>query len=117
MFRSEGTEFDSWLVTQDFAYNPGNASLTGVVYSDTAKADNFYTPGEGVGGVTITAQISGGTARFTATTWASGGYVLQLPPGTYRVMAAGGGLSKMMDRGTITIGKENVAMDFRLVKP
>lgn len=117
MFRSEGTEFHSWLVTQDFAYNPGNASLTGVVYADTVKADHFYTPGEGLGGVTITAQVPGGTARFTTPTWASGGYVLPVPPGTYRVMAAGGGLPKVMDGGTVTIGKENLAMDFRLAKP
>ncbi len=116
-FRSQGTDFNSWLVTQDFAYNLGNPCLTGVVYSDIVKADGFYTPGEGLGGVTITAQVTGGSAKFSAATGASGGYVLQLPPGAYRVMAAGGGLPKMMDGGTVAIGKDNVGVDFRLGGP
>jgi uncharacterized protein YkwD len=113
-FRSDGTTFSSWLLTQDLAYNPGNSFLTGVVYSDTVKPDRFYTPGEGRGGITITAQRQGGSAKLTATTWSSGGYVLQLPPGVYRVTAAGGGLPAPLDGGTITIGAENVTVDLQI---
>lgn len=114
LLANAGRQFNSWVVTQNFAYNPGNPFLVGVVFADTVTRDEFYTPGEGKGGVTITAQRKGGTARFTAKTWASGGYVLQLPPGTYQVTAAGGGLTKAVDGGTVTIGKVNAAADFAI---
>ena len=93
------------LVTQEFAWHQGNAFLTGAFFQD-AQGTGFYAPGEGDGGVTITAQGTGGQGTFQAQTWSSGGYSLQLPPGTYNVTASGAGVGTQAT--TITIGQDNV---------
>jgi hypothetical protein len=77
------------LVTQDFLTRSGFVFLTGVAYNDTTVQDDFYTPGEGVPGVTITATPVGGGALQVTTTYGSGGYALQLADGAYSVTATG----------------------------
>ena len=62
------------LATQNFAYSgsspsPDGPFITGVVYQDL-DGDNFYTPGEGVSGVTITPSAG----AYHAVTSGSGGY-------------------------------------------
>jgi uncharacterized protein YkwD len=105
--------FNVTIAAQDFAYSSGRVFLTGVAYDDTKVSDNdFYTPGEGLAGVTITAKRTSDNQTFTTTSWAAGGYALQLSPGTYTVTASGGGLSGTVDAGTVTIGSENVKRDF-----
>ena len=94
------------LVTQEFGWRQGNAYLTGNFYDDLAGIQ-FYQPGEGLGGVTITASGTSGQGTFRAQTWASGGYSLQLPPGTYQVTATGGNLPGTQVK-TIAIGLDNV---------
>jgi uncharacterized protein YkwD len=100
------------MLTQDFASESGKAFLTGVAYRDTVAKDRFYTPGEGLGGVTVTARRAADGAVFSTTTFASGGYSLQLAPGSYAVSASGGPLAEGVDFGTVTIGSENVKADF-----
>jgi uncharacterized protein YkwD len=78
--------------------------LTGVVYND-ANGNGQYDVGEGLGGVTITVVGVGST-----TTFASGGYEMQLAPGTYTVIAKGGGLAAPQIY-QVTIGGENVEQD------
>ncbi|HEV3167694.1 MAG TPA: hypothetical protein VGZ22_27060, partial [Isosphaeraceae bacterium] len=85
---NQGLNVGPALVTQEFGYRSGNAFLTGVVYQDNDN-NQFYTPGEGLGSVVITATGRGGQGTFQTTTWDSGGYSLQLPPGTYSVTATG----------------------------
>lgn len=104
--------YHALMTTQDFAYTGSASFLTGVAYNDTVKADHFYTPGEGLGGVTITATPVGGGTALTTTTWAAGGYTLALPAGTYHVTASGGTLASAIDGGNVTIGALNVAVDF-----
>jgi uncharacterized protein YkwD len=66
-----------FVTTQHFgARADAPAALTGVLTSD-ADGDAFYDIGEGLGGVTVTAEGAAGT--FTATSHASGGYTLPLP--------------------------------------
>jgi uncharacterized protein YkwD len=77
------------------------ACLTGVVFNDQA-GNGQYAVGEGLGGVTITVQGVGST-----TTWASGGYTMQLNPGTYTVTASGGGLVVPYTK-VVSIGARNV---------
>ena len=36
--------------TEDYAYVAGNAFITGAAYNNTVEDDDFYTPGEGLGG-------------------------------------------------------------------
>jgi hypothetical protein len=79
--------------------------LTGVVYND-ANANDRYDLREGLGGVRISVSGAGSTTTFN-----SGGYSIQLRPGTYTVTASGGGLSTPLIR-TVTIGSTNCRLDF-----
>ena len=96
------------VVTQEFGWQSGNAFLTGVVYTD-ANHDSAYEPGEGLGGVTIKAVGKNGQGTFQVQTWASGGYSLQLPAGTYTVTATGN--VPAASSRVITIGQDNVGWD------
>ncbi len=100
------------MLTQDFAYSAGHSFLTGVGYADTVTRDHFYTPGEGLGGITITAIRDGGGQTFTTTTTSSGGYSLRLAPGRYSIMASGGGLGQSQFLPNVMIGAENRKIDF-----
>lgn len=79
--------------------------LTGVVLND-ANGNGQYDAGEGLGGVTITVAGVG-----AVTTFATGGYGIQLSPGTYTVTASGGGLGAAVTR-TVTLGSTNVRMNW-----
>jgi uncharacterized protein YkwD len=74
--------------------------LTGVVYND-ANHNGKYDNGEGLGGVTVSVAGVGAVA-----TWGSGGYSLQLNPGTYSVTFNGGGLAGPVTR-QVTVGAIN----------
>jgi hypothetical protein len=84
-----------------------DANLTGVVFND-ANRNGSYDIGEGLGGVTISA--AGKKGHGSTTTFASGGYSLPLPKGTYTVTASGGGLAHAMTQ-SVTIGTLNVRLD------
>ncbi len=96
----------STFVTEKFG-DTGKTYLTGVVIDD-ADGDNFYDLGEGQGDVRITAWNDDGV--FATATWDSGGYTLELPPGTYNVAFEGGDLDGVYET-TVTIGSENVKLD------
>jgi len=66
------------IVTQDFAIAAGTTTpfVTGVAYYDL-NGNNFYDPGEGIGGVTV--DVDG--AGYHAVTAASGGYAIPVPLG------------------------------------
>ncbi len=104
----------SYLVGQDFGTRAGNSFFTGVVITDAIVRDNFYTIGEGVGGAVITATRISDNAVFTAVTGGAGGYSIQLPPGTYNVTASGGPLTAARTVTGITVGTQNVKVDFNL---
>lgn len=84
-------------------------TLVGAVYRDT-NSNAFYTPGEGLGQVTVSAAPTGGGTSYQTTTYSSGGYALPIPnPGVYTVTfssAAG-----VLKTASVTIGNENVALD------
>ena len=101
------------LETQEFGWRTGNAYLTGAIYRD-ADNNHFYTPGEGLGGIVVTAVGRAGQGAFQTTTWAAGGYSLQLPPGQYDVTATGGGVSQST---AITVGADNVGWDVNAATP
>ena len=100
------------MLTTDFASTAGNPFFTGVAYLDTITKDNFYTPGEGLSGVTVTATRLSDSAVFSTTTFLSGGYSFQVPPGTYQVMASGHGLAQPTAFATVNIGSQNIKKDF-----
>lgn len=99
------------VITQDFARSSANPTpkLVGVVYND-ANGDNFYTPGEGVDQVLITAKNKA-TGEVTSTTdWASGGFQMDLQPGSYTVTAVRG--KRLLGSQNVTVGSQNVKVDF-----
>ena len=111
-FFDGANNFNAAVVAEEFGFNSGNSYLTGVAYSDTVIADNFYSVGESESGIRITAvDVSSGDTYFTHT-GPSGGYNLKLPAGTYTVTAAGGRLDDTMVVTDVSIGSENVKVDF-----
>jgi serralysin len=107
--------FNGWnavMLTEDFGKTGTNVFLTGVAYTDAVTKDNFYTVGEGLGGVTISAKPLTTTEIYTTTTWDSGGYSLALPAGTYTVTASGGALGGTVTYGNVVVGSSNVKRDF-----
>jgi hypothetical protein len=110
----EFNTFNAVMLTTDFAASGTGSFLTGVVYNDTTTADNFYTPNEGLGGVTITAAQIGREQTYTTTSYAtSGGFSLKLPAGNYIVTASGPGFAAPLRYGKVSIGDVNVKRDFR----
>ncbi len=100
--------YNAAMVTQDFAKSGTGAFLTGVAYTDT-DGDNFYSVGEGRGGVQVAAQLVGG-ATTTVTTDAPGGYDSKLGAGTYNVTMSGGGLGAALGM-TIAMAGRNIKLD------
>lgn len=87
--------------------------ITGVAYNDT-DGDNFYTPesGEAISALTVTVYQAGTlNAVATTSTFASGGYGVAVPAGTYdlRFENADGSIGET--RSGITVGELNVKVD------
>lgn len=98
------------LVTQEFAGRaPDTPRLVGAAYRDTDH-DGFYTPGEGLDHVLITAVSQNGHGAFQARAWDTGGYALALPPGAYRVTARRDGQAAVQTT-FVRIARDNVAWD------
>ncbi len=106
---NQGLNVGPALVTEEFGWRSGTDFLTGATNNDS-NADAFYEPGEGLSGVQIQAVGVHSEGTFGTATWGSGGYSLELPPGTYNVTASGGGLTAPRT-ATITIGGDNVGWD------
>ena len=106
--------YNSLLATEDFATTQGNNFLTGIAYNDS-NANDFYDPGEGLGGVTVTATNTSTNVKFSVVTWASGGYSLQLAPGTYNVVASGSAMNGNVTDNGVVIGTQNIEVDFHPV--
>ena len=103
--------FNVGMLTTDFASTGDDVFLTGVAYED-GNGNDFYTPGEGLSGITIQAVRTSDAAVFATTSWSSGGYSLKLPPGTYTVTGTGALLGATVTYGNVVIGSENVKRDF-----
>lgn len=73
VFTDDGTDFNTSMLTLNFARSGTDHFLTGVVYNDD-DGDDFYSVGEGVGDVTFTAN---GASAMTSH---SGGYGIALAP-------------------------------------
>ena len=108
------TEVGPLVITQDFGARFGNSFITGVLYDESSGTrDSFYTPGEGLGGVTVTALTPNTSAvRGTTTSSSSGGYALRIAPGTYDLQFTGPGLDgRTVTYRNVTIGNANVKID------
>jgi len=79
-------EYQGWegtFCTEDFARSGTGSFLTGVAFNDQ-DGNNFYDPGEGLGGLTVDVVDAAGN-HFTTTTSDAGGYNLNLASGSYTV--------------------------------
>jgi hypothetical protein len=115
-FTDNNVTYNAVMTTQDFAFSSNvNAFLTGVVYTDQIVNDDFYTVGEGIGGISITAtNINNPSQTFTTSTWQSGGYSLELPNGNYSITFVGdldSDLQEDVVTTSATINGENVKLD------
>ncbi len=106
------TTYQGFETVVDFGFHDTVPYLTGVAYNDNVIQDNFYTPGEGLGGVNVVAVRTSDGKTFSTQTWDSGGYTLALEPGTYNVYGYGGGLASPITYGNVTVGTLNVEKDF-----
>lgn len=98
--------------TQNFAWTTDQAFLTGVAYHDL-DIDDFYTPdnGEAIAGLHVTAFLTGtNTPIGSTTTYASGGYRLQLPSGMYDIKFSGSGTEEIFTLVDFT-GDDNLKLD------
>jgi hypothetical protein len=108
-----GSTYQGFCSIQDMGASGTNTFLTGVAYTDAVYADQFFTPGEAMSGVTVKAVRNSDGAIFTVQTLSSGGYSLVLPAGTYTVTATGGALnSSVVTYNSVAIGSQNVKLDF-----
>jgi serralysin len=92
--------FNASMVTQDFAARNNTIFITGVVYNDTVKKDNFFSVGEQVSGF----AVNGGTASDTTGT--GGGYELQYTTAGAKTVSFGGGIS-----ADVALGNANLKVD------
>lgn len=100
-----------WVITQDFGHRHDyRAQVVGVVFKDGDK-DNFYDAGEGLGGIKI--EIYNTSHRVSTTTWSSGGYQAELPPGSYTISFKVDADSAPVLR-TFTMGGSNTKVDLNL---
>jgi len=107
---AQSTQVGPLVVTQNFGtrQNFGDSWLVGVVFDDT-NTNQFYTVGEGLGGVTVSAVGNAGT--FITTTYDAGGYQMQLPQGTYTVTFNGGAFGSALIVQDVVIGSTNAKLD------
>jgi hypothetical protein len=110
VFTEGGVNYNASMVTEKFAISMNKVFITGVAYTDQLTRDNFYTVGEGISGVTVRAVRSG--ASFETQTGPSGGYSLDVSPGTYTVSFSGGPLAQPVSFPNIVVQDQNRKVDF-----
>ncbi len=86
-------------------------AITGVIYTDAVVDDDFYTIGEGMGGIQVGAEDTVAGRFYQTTTNAAGGYTLELPQGTYVLRAFNQTTMQLAQLGTVVVGKSNVKVD------
>jgi hypothetical protein len=107
-WQEDGVFYDSaFLYTQDFS-DQGLSYLTGVTFDDD-DGDNFYDPGEGLGGVQIEIVDANGDVVETVS-WQAGGYQIALEDGSYTVRFSGTGIDGVVEK-EFAIAGGNVKVD------
>lgn len=102
-FLSDGRNYLSSMLTQNFARSGSSYYLTGVVYSDNNKND-FYDVGEGMSGVTI--SFNGKSYPVYAT----GAYTIPVSNGTYNLTITGDSLGAAVYH-TVQVSSANEKVD------
>ncbi len=106
---TSGTDYNSSMVTQNFAKSGTDYFITGVAYTDT-DSDNFYTVGEGHANVNISIADSTGAHVVSALSEAAGGHRAAVSDGDYQISFSGGGLPSTV-RVDATVAGGNIKID------
>lgn len=101
---------NSLMVTQDFAQSGSDIFLTGVAFDDSVIDNDFYTVGEGLGGIEVNAVRQSDNSSFSTTTMDAGGYQIALPSGTYDVTFSDNNQT-IGNTSQITIDSQNIKLD------
>jgi uncharacterized protein YkwD len=100
------------VITVDFGrQSSSQPQVLGVVYNDPTNS-HVFTPGSGVGGVTINATNVATGQTSSTQTWAAGGYQMVLAAGTYQIQAIQNG--QTIGSQQVTISNQNVETDFTI---
>lgn len=102
-FFTEGKNYLSSMLTEDFAKSGNSYFLTGVVYADTNN-NQFYDVGEGLDGITIT------TNGKSYPVYATGAYSIPLASGTYDVALTGASLGNTVNY-QVSITNANIKLN------
>lgn len=102
-FASGGT-YGSYYTIDSGRTTDNRPYLTGVIYND-ANRSGRYDVGEGQAGVRVEAYV-GSTLAGATDAFDTGGYSLQLSPGTYNVRVLRGGA--VVAQTTVTLASDNV---------
>jgi len=108
---------NSVVVTENFGNPGGNYFITGIAYDDLVEKDSFYTLGEGLGSITITAVRNFDGATFTTLTGNAGGYGMQVPSGVYTVTATGTPIDDEIKIEEVAVLNSNQKVDFNTRMP
>ncbi|MFP4062476.1 MAG: CAP domain-containing protein, partial [Halochromatium sp.] len=107
-FSSNQTTYQASMITQNFATSGDENLLGGVAYDDS-NHDRFYTPGEGLAGITVSLP----ELDLETQTSEAGGYQLAVPAGTHEVVFSGDALEEPVTE-MVTIGTLNEKLDLVL---
>ncbi len=86
--------------------------LLGVVYADQISDDDFFTPGEGLAGVSVQAVRVSDALTVNATTSEGGGYSVLIPDGTWNITVSGGLLPGPLTANGVVVAGSSVKRDF-----
>jgi hypothetical protein len=87
---TDGKNYLSSMLTEDFAKSGNSYFLTGVVYADL-NSNQFYDVGEGLDGITIT------TNGKSYPVYSTGAYSIPLSNGTYDLVITGAPLANTLN--------------------
>ena len=112
-----GVSYDVGMATEVFGTQGSGPFIVGVVFTDANDSsvadDNFFTIGEQAGeGGTITATNVATGQSWSETIGAAGGYSINVPAGTYDLVASGGNLTAHYAVSNVLVGSTNVKVDF-----
>lgn len=102
-FESNGTNYLSSMLTENFARSGNSYFLSGVIYDDKNN-NQFYDVGEGLEGVTIS------TSGKSYPVYSTGAYSIPLSNGTYDLIITGAPLGTQMSY-RVQINNANIKLD------
>lgn len=102
-FITDGRNYLSSMLTEDFAKSGTSYFLTGVVYAD-ANNNQFYDVGEGLDGITIS------TNGKSYPVYATGAYSIPLTNGTYDLVITGAPLANVVNY-RVQINSANIKLN------